>query len=149
MFLPEEYIWLEPVVIAAIIVFAVDLVGNSIAYGGRLVNALTTALVFLLIFAALAHFGLGKLEVSTDAAELPSRFLPGEWLWLEPVLIATALVFVVGLLGNILSFENRFMNAVVTAVIFLLIFGAITYLGYGSIDVEVPTLPIAEPPPEG
>ena len=78
MFLPDEFVWIEPVIVAAIIVFAVDLVGNSLAYGGRLVNALATAAVFLVIFAALAYFGLGKLEVSTDAAELPSRFLPGD-----------------------------------------------------------------------
>ena len=72
MFLPEEYMWLEPVIVAAIIVFAVDLVGNSIAYGGRLVNAFTTAIVFLVVFAALAYFGLGKLELSTDAVDIPN-----------------------------------------------------------------------------
>jgi len=141
MFLPDEYVWLEPVIVAAIIVFAVDLIGNSIAYGGRLVNAITTAIVFLIVFSALAYFGLGKLEVSTEAAEIPSRFLPDDYLWLEPVLIATALVFVVGLIGNILSFKNRFINAVATAILFLLIFAAVTYFGYGAIEVEVPNLP--------
>ena len=144
MFLPEEYVWLEPVIVAAVIVFAVDLVGNSIAYGGRLVNAFTTAIVFLLVFAALAYFGLGKLEVSTDAVEIPTLFLPPDYLWLEPVLIATAIVFVVGLVGNILSFQNRFMNAVATAIIFLVVFGAVTYLGHGSLEVVVPTLPSGE-----
>jgi len=141
MFLPNEYAWIEPVVVAALIVFAVDLLGNSLAYGGRLVNALTTAAVFFVIFAALAYFGLGKLQFSTDAAELPSRFLPGGFLWLEPVIIATVLVFIVGLVGNILSFDNRLMNAFVTAVIFLLVFGVVTYLGYGSVDVDVSTVP--------
>ena len=56
-------------------------------------------------------------------------------------MIATAIVFVVGLVGNILSFQNRFMNAVATAVIFLVVFGAATYLGYGSLEVVVPDLP--------
>ncbi len=146
MFLPNEYVWLEPVIVAAIIVFLVDLVGNSLAYGGRLVNALATAVVFFVIFAALAYFGLGKLEFATDAAELPSRFLPGEYLWLEPVLIATLLVFIVGLVGNILSFDNRFMNALVTALIFLLVFAVVTYLGYGTLEVDVPALPTGEAP---
>jgi TRAP-type C4-dicarboxylate transport system permease small subunit len=146
MFLPDDYVWIEPVIVAAIIVFAVDLVGNSLAYGGRLVNALATAAVFLVIFAALAYFGLGKLELSTDAAELPSRFLPGDLLWLEPVLIATGLVFVVGLVGNMLSFKNRLMNALVTAVIFLVVFGAVTYFGYGSVEVDLPDLPSVETP---
>jgi len=144
MFLPAEFAWLEPVIVAAIIVFLVDLVGNSLAYGGRFVNALVTAIVFLVVFGALAYFGLGRLEVSTDMAEIPSRFLPDDLLWLEPVLIATLLVFVVGLLGNLLSFKNRFVNALVTALIFLAIFGAVTYFGYGSVAVELPEVPVIE-----
>lgn len=144
MFLPDEYVWLQPVIVAAIVVFAVDLIGNSIAYSGRLANAFTTAIVFFVIFAALTYFGLGKLEVSTDAVEIPTLFLPPDYLWLEPVVIATAIVFAVGFVGNILSFENRFMNAVVTAVIFLAVFGATTYLGYGSVEIELPTPPPVE-----
>lgn len=144
MFLPDEYVWLQPVIVAAIVVFAVDLIGNSIAYSGRLANAFTTAIVFFVIFAALAYFGLGKLELSTDAVEIPTLFLPSDYLWLEPVVIATAIVFAVGFVGNILSFENRFMNAVVTAFIFLAVFGAATYLGYGSVEVELPTPPPVE-----
>ncbi len=141
MFLPAEYTWLEPVIVAGIVVFVVDLVGNSLAYGGRLVNALITAVVFFAIFAALAYFGLGKLEVATTVAEIPSRFLPGEYLWLEPVVIGTVLVFIVGFIGNMLAFKNRFMNAVVTAGIFVVIFGALTYFGYGSVNVDLPDMP--------
>ena len=146
MLLPDEYIWLEPVLVAAIIVFAVDLIGNSLAYSGRFVNAITTAAVFFVIFAALAYFGLGKLEVSTDAVEIPSLFLPEDYLWLEPVVIATAIVFVVSLVGNLMSFDNRFVNAVVTAILFLVVFGAVTYLGYGTVEVVVPALPTGTAP---
>ena len=147
MFLPAEYVWLEPVIIAALVVFLVDLIGNSIAYGGRLINALVTAIVFLIIFGALAYFGLGSLQVSTDMVDVPSmsRFLPEDFLWLEPVLIATLVVFVVGFLGNILAFKNRFMNAVVTAILFLLIFGAVTYFGYGAVSVDLPVGEMASP----
>ena len=102
MSLPTELAWLEPVIIAAVIVFLVDLIGNSIAYRGRVINAVVSALVFLVIFAALAYFGLGKLEVSTDVAEIPSRFLPEDFLWLEPVLIGTLLVLVIGFVANLL-----------------------------------------------
>ncbi|MEL6210641.1 MAG: hypothetical protein AAFR44_10770 [Pseudomonadota bacterium] len=144
MVLPTEYAWLEPVIVAAIIVFLVDLVGNSLAYSGRFVNALMTAIVFLVVFGALAYFGLGKLEVSTDMAEIPSRFLPEDLLWLEPVVIGAALVFVVGLVGNLLAFKNRFVNALVTALIFVAVFGAVTYLGYGSVEVELPEVPVIE-----
>ncbi|MCI4644057.1 MAG: hypothetical protein MRY64_04670 [Hyphomonadaceae bacterium] len=146
MFLPDQYVWIEPVIVAAIIVFAVDLVGNSLAYGGRFVNALATAAIFLVVFAALAYFGLGKLELSTSVAELPSRFLPEDLLWLEPVVIATVLVLLVGFAGNMMSFKNRFMNALVTAAIFLVVFGVVTYFGYGAIEVELPELPTGEAP---
>lgn len=146
MFLPAEYVWLEPVIIAAIVVLVVDLVGNSLAFGGRIGNAIITAAVFFVVFGALAYFGLGKLEVATDVAEIPSRFLPGELLWLEPVVIATALVFVIGLVGNLLSFKNRFMNAIVTAAIFFVVFAVVTYLGYGSINVDLPEIPAGVAP---
>ncbi|MEO1028774.1 MAG: hypothetical protein AAFX02_06905, partial [Pseudomonadota bacterium] len=72
---------------------------------------------------------------------IPSLFLPDHLVWLEPVLIGTILVFVVGLIGNMVSFKNRFMNAVTTALIFLVVFAAVTYLGYASIEVVVPELP--------
>ena len=141
MFLPAEYIWLEPVIVAAIIVFLLDLVGNSLAYRGRFVNAIMTAVVFFVVFGALAYFGLGKLEVSTDVAQIPSQFLPSDLLWLEPVVIGTVVVLIVGLIANMLSFKNRFMNAVVTAAIFLVVFGALTYFGYGSVNVDLPDMP--------
>jgi hypothetical protein len=68
-------------------------------------------------------------------------FLPPEYLWLEPVLIASAVVFVVDLIGNMITFSNRFMNALVTAIIFGLIFGALIYYGYGSVSMSVTTTP--------
>ncbi len=148
MFLPAEYIWLEPVIVAAIIVFLVDLVGNSLAYRGRFVNAIMTAVVFFVVFGALAYFGLGKLEVSTDVAQIPSQFLPPDLLWLEPVVIGTVVVLIVGLIANMLSFKNRFMNAVVTAAIFVVIFGALTYFGYGSVNVDLPDMPAVAVPAE-
>ncbi len=148
MFLPAEYIWLEPVIVAAIVVFAVDLVGNSLSYGGRIKNAVITAAVFFVIFAALAYFGLGKLEVSTNIAEIPSLFLPGELLWLEPVVIATVLVLIVGFIGNLIAFGNRFKNAAITAGIFLIVFAALTYFGYGSVEVDLPDIPAGVAPAE-
>ena len=33
MFLPAQYAWFEPVLIATIVVFIIDLVGNSISLG--------------------------------------------------------------------------------------------------------------------
>ena len=35
MFLPAQYAWFEPVLIASIVVFIIDLVGNSITFSNR------------------------------------------------------------------------------------------------------------------
>ncbi len=53
MFLPAEYAWAEPVLIAAAVVFVVDLIGNMISFSNRFVNALVTAIVFAVIFGTL------------------------------------------------------------------------------------------------
>ena len=64
----EELSWLQPVLIAAAVVFVLDLIGNMISFSNRVVNALTTALVFALLFGSLIHFGLVKMDVKTIAA---------------------------------------------------------------------------------
>jgi len=61
-------------------------------------------------------------------------FLPAEYSWLEPVLIASGVVFLVSLLGNLLAFGNRLANAIITAIIFGLIFGAVMFYGYGEAE---------------
>lgn len=71
MFLPPEYYWLEPVLVAAAVVFVVDLIGNVLVFGNRFANALVTALVFAVIFGALANFGIVRLNPPTvDTAPL-------------------------------------------------------------------------------
>ena len=42
----ENYPWLEPVLIGAVIVFILDLIGNLISFSNRVLNALATAIVF-------------------------------------------------------------------------------------------------------
>ena len=37
--------------------------------------------------------------------------LPPEYAWIELVIIGTVAVFVADLIGNTISFQNRFMNA--------------------------------------
>lgn len=73
-------------------------------------------------------------------------FLPAEYFWLEPVLIAAVVVFLVSLLGNLIAFGNRLANAVVTAIVFGLIFGALSYYGYGDVQMRVSTTPSTEAP---
>ncbi len=71
MFLPAEYFWLEPVLIAAVVVFFVDWIGNTITFSNRVVNAFVTALLFGLIFGVLVYFGYGSIEMSVSSTPAP------------------------------------------------------------------------------
>lgn len=54
-------------------------------------------------------------------------FMPADLSWLEPVLVAAAIVFVIDLIGNMLHFSNRVVNALVTSLVFAIVFGAISF----------------------
>ncbi len=72
MLLPVEYSWLEPVLIAAIVVFFVDWIGNTISFSNRIVNAFVTALVFAIIFGAMVYFGYGSVEMTVNSTPSPA-----------------------------------------------------------------------------
>ena len=72
MFLPAQYAWFEPVLIASIVVFIIDLVGNSIAFGNRYLNALVSAILFALVFGALVYFGYGSVSMSVTTTPSPT-----------------------------------------------------------------------------
>ena len=74
MFLPPQYFWLEPVIVAAIVVFVIDLIGNTLAFGNRVVNAFVTAVVFALVFGSLVYFGYGNISMSVST--VPSASAP-------------------------------------------------------------------------
>jgi hypothetical protein len=74
MFLPPEYFWLEPVIMAAIVVFVIALIGNTLAFGSRVVNAFVTAVVFALVFGSLVYFGYGNISMTVSTA--PSATAP-------------------------------------------------------------------------
>jgi hypothetical protein len=73
-------------------------------------------------------------------------FLPPQYLWLEPVIIAAVVVFVIDLVGNAISFSNRFLNAMVTAVVFAAVFGSLVYFGYGNVTMTVRSTPTTGAP---
>lgn len=138
MFLPTEYQYFEPLVIATAVVFVVGLIGNVLSFSNRFVNALVTAIVFAAIFGGLAYLSKGQAQPA------PVHFLPAEYAWLELVLIAAGVVFVVDLIGNVLSFSNRFVNALVSAIVFAVIFGGLTYMAYKE-GVPMPTANVPAP----
>lgn len=74
MFLPPEYFWLEPVIMAAVVVFVIDLIGNTLAFGSRFVNAFVTAVVFALVFGSLVYFGYGNIAMTVNTT--PSASAP-------------------------------------------------------------------------
>ncbi len=73
-------------------------------------------------------------------------FLSGQYAWFEPVLIATIVVFIIDLVGNSISFGNRFLGALMSSIVFALVFGALVYFGYGNVSMSVTTTPSATAP---
>lgn len=64
MRVPPEYAFIELILITAILVFVIDLVGNTLNFRGRFVNALTTALVFAVVFSFLLYFRFGSVTLN-------------------------------------------------------------------------------------
>ena len=73
-------------------------------------------------------------------------FLPAQFAWFQPVLIAAIVVFVIDLIGNTLTFANRFVSALVSAILFAIVFGALVYFGYGSVNMTVAGTPSPDAP---
>jgi len=73
-------------------------------------------------------------------------FLPTQYAWFEPVLIATMVVFVIDLVGNSIGFGNRVLSAVMSAIVFAVVFGALVYFGYGNVSMSVTTTPSTTAP---
>jgi hypothetical protein len=48
---------------------------------------------------------------------------------LMPVFIAGAIVFVLNAVGSFVEFNNRFVNALVDTVLFVVVFGALVHFG--------------------
>jgi hypothetical protein len=59
--------------------------------------------------------------------------------WLEPVLLGAVIVFVLDLIGNLISFSNRVLNALATAIVFAIVFGGLLYTGVLTLDVKTVT----------
>ena len=76
MLLPAQYAWFEPVLIATIVVFIIDLVGNSIGFGNRFLSALMSAIVFALVFGTLVYSGYGSVSMSVTTT--PSTTAPAQ-----------------------------------------------------------------------
>lgn len=63
--------------------------------------------------------------------------LPAQYAWSEPVLIASIVVLLIGLVGNSITFSNRYISSLASAMVFAVVFGALTYSGLGSVSMTV------------
>ena len=72
--------------------------------------------------------------------------LPAQYAWFEPVLVASGVVFVVVLIGNTIGFGSRVLGALMSAIVFALVFGSLVYFGYGSVSMSVTSTPSANAP---
>jgi hypothetical protein len=73
-------------------------------------------------------------------------FLPAQYAWFEPVLIASIVVFIIDLIGNSITFSNRYVSAMVSAIVFAIVFGGLVYFGYGSVSMSVKATPSSGAP---
>jgi hypothetical protein len=75
-----------------------------------------------------------------------AMILPAQYAWFEPVLIASVVVFIIDLIGNSITFSNRYVSALVSAIVFAIVFGGLVYFGYGNVSMSVRTIPSASAP---
>ncbi|MGD9786181.1 MAG: hypothetical protein AB7E80_00980 [Hyphomicrobiaceae bacterium] len=127
---PASTAMLTQVLAGAGVLFVVAYIGNLMSFSNRFVNALVTALVFAAIYAGVFYL----LDRGAMPAEV--RHMSQD-MWIRMIGMSAALVFVLDLVANMLSFSNRAMNALVTAVLFALLFGALMYMS-GGMPAHVP-----------
>jgi hypothetical protein len=64
MLLPPEYAWFGLVIMGAIFVFIADLIGNTLNFESRFVNAFTTTIVFAVAFAFFIRIRYGGVMLT-------------------------------------------------------------------------------------
>ena len=73
--------------------------------------------------------------------------LPPEYAWFGLVLLGSVFVFVSDLIGNTINFENRFVNALTTTIVFSVAFAFFIYVRYGSVMLTDWGLVVMNPHP--
>jgi hypothetical protein len=52
----------------------------------------------------------------------------------------------IALIGNSITFSNRYLSALVSSIVFAAVFGGLVYFGYGSVSMSLKTTPSASVP---
>jgi hypothetical protein len=127
---PSETALITQVLISAGFLFGIAYLGNRLSFSNRFVNALITALIFAVFYAGLAY--------TVDQTVLPPEMKEAtQDTWLQMILVGAGLVFVLDLVANFISFNNRFVSALITAVLFAVLFGAAAIYSTGGIPTAV------------
>lgn len=129
---PAEQTFLVKVLIAAGVLFVIGFIGNMLSFSNRFVNALVTAIIFVLVYGGIVYVGF----VSDQEAMKEQIGVLSQEQWIRMIGIAGLFVFVIDLVANMLSFQSRFMNALMTAIVFLVLFGGLMYFT-GGIPNEI------------
>jgi lipid-A-disaccharide synthase-like uncharacterized protein len=129
---PAEQTFLVQVLIAAGVLFVIGFIGNVLSFSNRFVNALVTAIIFVLVYGGIVYAGF----VSDQEAIKEQIGVLSQEQWIRMIGIAGLFVFVIDLVANMLSFQSRFMNALMTAIVFLVLFGGLMYFT-GGIPNEI------------
>jgi hypothetical protein len=111
---------LTKVLVGAGILFFIGYIGNLISFSNRFMNALVTAIVFAIIYGALFYF-IDRTTLPPELQNVSQQTL------FQMVGLSAFLVFVIDLIANMLSFSSRFMNALMTAIVFAVLYGALLY----------------------
>jgi hypothetical protein len=59
--------------------------------------------------------------------------LPPEYAWIGLVVMGAIFVFISDLIGNLLNFQSRFVNAFTTMIVFMVAFACFIYFRYGNV----------------
>jgi len=115
-----ESAFLIKILVGAGILFVIGYVGNMLSFSNRFMNALITAVVFALIYGAL-YFVIDQTALSAEVGVVSQE------QWFKMVGISAVLVFIIDLVANMLAFNSRFINALMTAIVFAVLFGGLMY----------------------
>lgn len=128
---PLETAMLTKVLTGAGVLFVIAYIGNLLSFSNRFVNALITAVLFAAIYAGLFYL----IDTSMLPPEMQSI---SQETWIQMIAISAVLVFLIDLVANFLSFSNRFISALVTAVVFAALYVVAIY-ATGGIPLPGPT----------
>jgi hypothetical protein len=52
----------------------------------------------------------------------------------------------IDLVGNSITFSNRYLSALVSAIVFAIVFGGLVYFGYGNVSMSATSTPSSTAP---